>query len=649
MATEAEKKIAQPRMLPQELIAVDRIVDDGKNPRLESKEERDSLQELAESIARDGLLQPILVFRDGGKFHLVAGKRRLAAAKSIGWKKIQALIGESLADVDRERKRVVENLRRLNLNKAEEVLAVVQMVELCGGEVELAADQFGSSETWIRDRLYLQKLTTRVRDMLADGRLNLGQAREIAMWGDPRDQVRIAHTVLGEQEKGGPVTREDIRGWHDQEKRPLKTVAWDKAVEFNGKPACDGCEHNTQNNRGLFGIVKKADLEAYCSLPSCYESKVIKSSEELRRQAEKIKARVAEKEISIESASSIEVAREVSPHWMNPEAMQSTIAATMPISTPANIAAKKPDSKAAEKKGPTEKEIRQAAVIKWADEFRPWRAETCQAIVAAVEETGPGHLRISRLILEHAEPMQRHPPYWAPHSIYDFTGARKNATAPEEEGPISPSLSRLLDCVAAGTWARLSEMSAAIAWDEGDLLQDFSGGPYACQALAKAFGVKTPPPPAFDKFLPEALRSPAAAGKSPEGVSDQPRNYAGVVREPTSISLHFDRAGWLSAVKLPTASIEVSLTPADGGFMATVLGSFGQGSAAAKFEIHHANEREVFATKAAAVLAACQLADNWLSRDVIKSHKKDLPKIEQAIQKLRAFMQTITAALEISR
>src|SRR5579864_4919421 len=133
---------AQPRLLTQELIAIDKIVDDGKNPRLESKLDRDLIDELADSIALRGLLEPIGVCPNdkAGSFHLVYGARRLMAAKKVGWKKIPALIDQR-SDLEREGDRAAENIKRRNLNPAEEVVLAMQMVEVCGGDVERAADE----------------------------------------------------------------------------------------------------------------------------------------------------------------------------------------------------------------------------------------------------------------------------------------------------------------------------------------------------------------------------------------------------------------------------------------------------------------------------------------------------------------------------
>ncbi len=180
-----------------ESIALKNIRADEHNHRLQlagplKRQETERLKRLAASMQADGLLQPIVVYRDlaPGVYHRVIGSRRCAAAGLLGWTEISAHVLASIpTPPEIQRMRASENLDRADLSPAERALAIWELVEAhqqlqVGGRdraIELTAADRGETASWVKDCLYVvDRLTPKSRELLAAGRLNLGQARVLA-------------------------------------------------------------------------------------------------------------------------------------------------------------------------------------------------------------------------------------------------------------------------------------------------------------------------------------------------------------------------------------------------------------------------------------------------------------------------------------
>jgi ParB family chromosome partitioning protein len=153
-----------------------------------------ALGELAQSIAEHGLLQPVVVRPHQGHFQLVAGERRLRAAKIAGLNSIPAIIME-LTDRQVAEIALVENLQREDLNPIEEADAYRRLIEEFNLTQEAMAQRLGKSRPTIANTLRLLNLTPAVQEMVSQGKLSPGHARTLlSLAGET--QVRAAEKIV---------------------------------------------------------------------------------------------------------------------------------------------------------------------------------------------------------------------------------------------------------------------------------------------------------------------------------------------------------------------------------------------------------------------------------------------------------------------
>ena len=169
-------------------IDVSAIAPNPQQPRRHFAEE--AIAELAESIERRGVLQPILV-RDvgGGKYELVAGERRWRAAQKARLHRIPALIREFDESTTAE-VALIENVQRENLNALEEADAYAQLIERFAHTQDAVAKLVGKSRSYVTNLLRLRDLPELVRDMVRAGELSMGHARAIAGAQNPEMLAR---------------------------------------------------------------------------------------------------------------------------------------------------------------------------------------------------------------------------------------------------------------------------------------------------------------------------------------------------------------------------------------------------------------------------------------------------------------------------
>jgi len=145
-----------------------------------------ALQELAESLKPQGVMQPVVVRPlDNGEYELVAGERRWRATQMAGLERIPALIRQ-VPDEAAIALGLVENIQRENLNPIEEAGALYRLQEEFGLTQQQVADAVGKSRTSITNLLRLMSLTEEVRVMLEHGDLEMGHGR--ALLGLPTEQ-----------------------------------------------------------------------------------------------------------------------------------------------------------------------------------------------------------------------------------------------------------------------------------------------------------------------------------------------------------------------------------------------------------------------------------------------------------------------------
>src|SRR2546430_2763012 len=166
-------------------IPVSAIVPNPRQPRLEFPEE--TLAALARSIREVGVLQPVIVrVRDGG-YEMVAGERRLRAARLAGLATIPAIVREG-DDTESLREALIENLHREDLGPLEMASAFQELLEDLGVTQETVAERLGWSRAHVANTIRLLSLPGDVQGLLADQRIQAGHAR--ALLGLPDDEAR---------------------------------------------------------------------------------------------------------------------------------------------------------------------------------------------------------------------------------------------------------------------------------------------------------------------------------------------------------------------------------------------------------------------------------------------------------------------------
>jgi ParB family chromosome partitioning protein len=142
----------------------------------------EALQELADSIRAQGVVQPIVVRpRPGkpGRFELIAGERRWRAAQLAGLHEVPSVIREDVDDQAAMAMSLIENIQRQALNPIEEAVALNRLIDEFGLTHEQTADAVGRSRTSVTNMLRLLNLEGGVKALLADGKIEMGHARAL--------------------------------------------------------------------------------------------------------------------------------------------------------------------------------------------------------------------------------------------------------------------------------------------------------------------------------------------------------------------------------------------------------------------------------------------------------------------------------------
>ena len=177
-------------------IAVSSVVPNSHQPRL--RFEQESLDALAASIGRVGVLQPVLVRQlDADRFELIAGERRWRAAQRAGLQTIPALVRDVEGQESLEQA-LVENLHREDLNPLEEAAAYLQLQQEFGLTQQAVASRVGRSRTAVTNATRLLQLPTAVQELLASRELSAGHGRALLVINSPSEQTKLARRVLAE-------------------------------------------------------------------------------------------------------------------------------------------------------------------------------------------------------------------------------------------------------------------------------------------------------------------------------------------------------------------------------------------------------------------------------------------------------------------
>jgi ParB family transcriptional regulator, chromosome partitioning protein len=156
------------------------------------------IQELAASIREVGILQPLVVRSTEGGFELIAGERRLRAAKEAGLDRVPVLIRQA-GDNESMELALVENLQREDLNPLETAAAYQALMEGFGLTKEQLAHRLGKSRAAVTNTLRLAQLPDRIRSLLADGKLTEGHARALLGLETEEQMAQLAQRIQSEK------------------------------------------------------------------------------------------------------------------------------------------------------------------------------------------------------------------------------------------------------------------------------------------------------------------------------------------------------------------------------------------------------------------------------------------------------------------
>ena len=174
-------------------VDVDAIVPGPMQPRTHFDE--GSLEGLADSIRSHGIVQPLLVRRQGERYELIAGERRWRAAKLAGLAKVPVVVRD-VPDKDLLEIALIENIQRENLNPIEEAQAYKRLIDTVGLTQEELATRVGRDRSYITNYLRLLKLPEDLQKLVIEGRLSTGHARTILGLSHVDQQRKLARQVI---------------------------------------------------------------------------------------------------------------------------------------------------------------------------------------------------------------------------------------------------------------------------------------------------------------------------------------------------------------------------------------------------------------------------------------------------------------------
>lgn len=176
-------------------IPVEGVSPNPRQPRVSF--ENESLDALALSIREVGVLQPIVVRKTQAGFELIAGERRLRAARKAGLATVPAVVRES-DDADSLREALIENIHREDLNPMELAEAFHELLDELGLKQETLAERLGVSRSHVANTIRLLQLPAGVQQLLAERKIQAGHGRALLALGDGDAQASLALRAAAE-------------------------------------------------------------------------------------------------------------------------------------------------------------------------------------------------------------------------------------------------------------------------------------------------------------------------------------------------------------------------------------------------------------------------------------------------------------------
>jgi ParB family chromosome partitioning protein len=238
------------------------------------------LQELADSIKSAGVLQPVLV-RKGFTieaeskhfYELAAGERRWRAAKLAGLETLPCVIRE-IDDATMLRITTIENLQREDIHPLDEAEGYARLIEKAGYDVELLAKEVGRSPSYVYQRLKLQDLVSKAREMLIEGEIQAGHAILIARLQPAQQKEILSSYMFG---RGEEISVRQVDSYIRQHiLLDLSRASFKRDdAELDPKAGpCTTCPKRTGYQPALFADVCNGGKKDYCTDPRCFNGKL---------------------------------------------------------------------------------------------------------------------------------------------------------------------------------------------------------------------------------------------------------------------------------------------------------------------------------------------------------------------------------------
>lgn len=174
-------------------IEIDRIFPNPNQPRTEFSD--DDLSALSESISQNGILQPLSVRRVGDRYELIAGERRLRAAKNCGLLSVPCIVYD-INDRNSAILALVENIQRQDLSFFDEAAAIEKLISYYGMTQEEAASKLGKAQSTIANKLRLLRLTPDERALITKFNLTERHSRALLKLASPEERIIILEKVI---------------------------------------------------------------------------------------------------------------------------------------------------------------------------------------------------------------------------------------------------------------------------------------------------------------------------------------------------------------------------------------------------------------------------------------------------------------------
>lgn len=174
-------------------VDISSILPNPHQPRTEFEES--DIRPLAESISQNGILQPISLRKIGDKYELIAGERRLRAAKMCGFSSVPCIVHD-ISERNSAILALVENIQRQDLSFFDEAVAIEKLISLYGMTQEDAAAKLGKAQSTIANKLRLLRLSKDERELIVQFNLTERHARTLLRLGSQQDRLTVLEKVV---------------------------------------------------------------------------------------------------------------------------------------------------------------------------------------------------------------------------------------------------------------------------------------------------------------------------------------------------------------------------------------------------------------------------------------------------------------------